>query len=105
MGVVGGIAPSERQLHLARIGTTIRVQELGEGPPVVFVHGGSINGTCWAPLVALLDDFRCIVIDRRSCRMRSPAVRHAGRLAGVATVSPAVSTVARCPPAIRSASR
>lgn len=67
-----GVTPTERQLRLERIGTTIRVQELGEGPPVVFVHGGSINGTCWAPLAALLDDFRCIVIDRPGCGLSAP---------------------------------
>jgi len=67
-----GGAPTERSLRLERIGTTVRVQELGEGPPVVFVHGGSISGASWAPLVALLPDFRCIVLDRPGCGLSAP---------------------------------
>ena len=47
-------APTDRSLPLDRTGVTVRVQELGEGPPIVFVHGGSISGTSWAPLAARL---------------------------------------------------
>jgi hypothetical protein len=36
-----GVQPSERFLRLARNAVTVRVQELGEGPPVVFVHGAN----------------------------------------------------------------
>jgi pimeloyl-ACP methyl ester carboxylesterase len=67
-----GVAPIEQRLHLVRTGATVRVQEAGHGPPVVFVHGASSNGASWAPLVARLDGFRCIVLDRPGCGLSEP---------------------------------
>ena len=67
-----GVAPVERRLQLAHSGASIRVQELGEGPPVVFVHGGSISGTSWAPLAVRLPGFRCILVDRPGCGLSAP---------------------------------
>jgi pimeloyl-ACP methyl ester carboxylesterase len=43
------------------------VREVGAGPPVVFVHGTSVSGACFAPLVAALGDRRCLVVDRPGC--------------------------------------
>jgi pimeloyl-ACP methyl ester carboxylesterase len=43
---------------------TIRYSEVGEGPPVVFVHGVMVNGDVWGPLTAVLSrEARCIVPD------------------------------------------
>ncbi len=67
-----GVNPTEQRLHLDRLGATIRAQEMGEGPAVVFVHGGSISGASWAPLVARLDGFRCVVLDRPGCGLSDP---------------------------------
>ena len=67
-----GFAPREYQLRLMRIGATIRAQEVGDGPPIVFVHGGSISGSSWAPLVARLPGFRCVMIDRPGCGLSEP---------------------------------
>lgn len=69
-----GVTPTERRLHLDRTGGTVRVQEVGEGPAVVFVHGGSISGASWAPLVAKLDGFRCVLLDRPGCGLSAPVV-------------------------------
>lgn len=62
-----GVAPTERTVALRRIGTTLRVQETGDGPPVVFVHGASNCGTSWAGLAARLPGFRCLLLDRPGC--------------------------------------
>lgn len=72
-----GADPSERTVALERTATSIRIQEVGAGPPVVFVHGASNGGTSWATLVARLGGFRCIVVDRPGCGL-SPrlATRH-----------------------------
>ena len=70
-----GVEPTERRLHLDRLDTEIRVQEVGDGPLVVFVHGGSASGANWAPLVADLDGFRCVVIDRPGCGLSPPLYR------------------------------
>ena len=44
-----------------------RVQEAGDGPPVVLVHGASNAGSSWAQLVARMAGFRCILLDRPGC--------------------------------------
>ena len=62
-----GVAPRERFIRLRRIGTTLRVQEVGDGPPVVFVHGASNSGTSWSTLVSELPGFRCVLLDRPGC--------------------------------------
>jgi pimeloyl-ACP methyl ester carboxylesterase len=64
--------PTERHVRLDRLGTTVRVVEFGEGPAVLFVHGGSSSGANWAPLVARLDGFRCVLLDRPGCGLSAP---------------------------------
>ena len=59
-----GVEARERSVELRRLGTRVRVQEIGDGEPVVFVHGGPSAGTTWAPLVAEMAGLRCIVVDR-----------------------------------------
>lgn len=68
-----GVTPVDRRVTL-RSGGEVRVQEIGEGPPVVFIHGGSIAGTSWCQLVARLDGVRCIVVDRPGCGLSDAIV-------------------------------
>lgn len=66
------LAPVERRLKL-RAGNEVRVQEVGEGPPVVFVHGVAVAGSSWVLLAdALREDFRCILVDRPGCGLSDP---------------------------------
>jgi pimeloyl-ACP methyl ester carboxylesterase len=67
-----GAAPSEQFVTLPQIGSAVRVIEVGEGPPVVFVHGGSNAGTSWAHLAAQLPGFRCLLVDRPGCGLSAP---------------------------------
>jgi pimeloyl-ACP methyl ester carboxylesterase len=67
-----GVTPTEQRLRLSRTGLTLRVQEVGEGPAIVFVHGASNSGVSWAQLVAGLDGFRCILLDRPGCGLSEP---------------------------------
>lgn len=67
-----GLAPVEHRLELGHIGTTVRVQEVGAGPPAVFIHGASVSGTSWADLVAALPDVRCLLVDRPGCADSGP---------------------------------
>jgi len=69
------IQPTEREVPLHALGTTVRVLEIGRGPTVVFIHGGSASGANWAPLVAALDGFRCILVDRPGCGLSKPIDR------------------------------
>ncbi len=68
-----GATPIERVVTLAS-GGRLRVQEVGEGPPFVLLHGGSTSGASWATLAAALDGVRCILVDRPGCGLSEPIV-------------------------------
>ena len=48
-----GITPAEHRVKLPA-GNEVRVQEVGEGPPVVFIHGAAVAGSSWALLANAL---------------------------------------------------
>lgn len=62
-----GVVPSERMVTLPRLGVSVRLQEVGTGPPAVFLHGTSVGGTTWAGLAGALPDVRCLLVDRPGC--------------------------------------
>lgn len=67
-----GASPQERWVRLQRTGTRVRIQELGEGPDILFIHGASNSGTSWASLAARLDGFHCLLLDRPGCGLSEP---------------------------------
>lgn len=67
-----GTIPRERRVHLGRNGVEVRVQEVGDGPAVLFVHGASTCGSSWATLAGRLPDFRCLLLDRPGCGLSDP---------------------------------
>ena len=66
------VTPTERRVPLARTGCTVRVQETGSGPALLFIHGAATGGASWAQLVAGLDGFRCLLLDRPGCALSDP---------------------------------
>jgi pimeloyl-ACP methyl ester carboxylesterase len=62
-----GLEPVERHLRLPHLDTLVRLQEIGDGPLVVFVHGASASGANWAPLLPYVHGFRCVLVDRPGC--------------------------------------
>ncbi len=62
-----GQSPRERRVRLSVLGVDVRVQETGDGAPILFVHGASNSGTSWAGLVPHLEGFRCLLLDRPGC--------------------------------------
>jgi pimeloyl-ACP methyl ester carboxylesterase len=62
-----GLAPTEEWLTLRRTGGRVRVQIVGDGRPVLFVHGVNNAGTSWGSLAARLTDVRCVLLDRPGC--------------------------------------
>lgn len=42
----------------------LRLEEVGSGQPVLMVHGTGGYGPYWGPLVAKLDGFRCLMLNR-----------------------------------------
>ena len=75
-----GITPTERRVRLPTIGSEVRIQEIGAGPPLLFVHGGSTNGTSWADLAAALPERRCLLLDRPGTGLSAPLPGRIGRL-------------------------
>lgn len=67
-----GLVPAEHRVHLDRLGCDVRIQELGAGPPVLFLHGGSTCGTSWADLAVRLPGFRCMLVDRPGTGLSDP---------------------------------
>jgi 2-hydroxy-6-oxonona-2,4-dienedioate hydrolase len=67
-----GATPTERFVRLPRKGLQVRVLEVGEGPPALFVHGGPASGVGWVPLAARIFGLRCIVLDRPGTGLSDP---------------------------------
>lgn len=59
-----GLAPVEHRLELWDGEVRVRVQEVGAGVPVLFIHGANTSGISWATLAARLTGFRCLLLDR-----------------------------------------
>jgi pimeloyl-ACP methyl ester carboxylesterase len=77
-----GLAPTSHTLTVGRSRSALRVQEVGVGDPILFVHGTGGSGAYFAPLVAELAGFRCLVIDRPGWAMSEP-IDYSGRPYGV----------------------
>ena len=73
-----GLAPAERFVKVGSPPVRLRVQELGSGPPVLFVHGTGGPGAYFAPLLAELQGLRCLVLDRPGWGLSAP-VDYSGR--------------------------
>lgn len=67
-----GCDPSEQRIQLAGTGTDVRVQEVGTGDPVLFIHGGPNSGSTWASMVEHLPGFRCLLVDRPGTGLSDP---------------------------------
>jgi len=66
------LEPSERRVSLAS-GPTVRVQEVGDGPPVLFVHGSPNSGSTWVPMLGpVAPAYRCILVDRPGTGLSEP---------------------------------
>lgn len=61
---VYGLEVESRFLELQAPPMRARVLEIGEGAPVVLVHGGGGVGATWAPLMARMSGVRLLVVDR-----------------------------------------
>lgn len=67
-----GIAPAERVIALPSLGVRARVLEVGEGAPVLFLHGGPNAAATWAYVAATLPGIRAILVDRPGCGLSEP---------------------------------
>lgn len=68
-----GVDAIEHRVHLSRNGVEVRVLEVGEGPPVLFLHGGpGAAAGSWAHLAARLPGLRCLLLDRPGTGLSAP---------------------------------
>ena len=59
--------PKEHFLDLTQPRLRLRLLEIGEGEPVLFIHGGPNAGSTWVPIAHAMQDYRCIILDRPGC--------------------------------------
>jgi pimeloyl-ACP methyl ester carboxylesterase len=66
-----GLQLSERTVPIGVPVDEARLIEAGAGPPVLLVHGGGSTADQWLPLMAQLDGYRMIAVDRPGCGLTS----------------------------------
>lgn len=66
-----GLQLSERIMPIGVPVDGARLIEAGSGPPVLLVHGGGSTADQWLPLMAQLDGYRMIAVDRPGCGLTS----------------------------------
>jgi 2-hydroxy-6-oxonona-2,4-dienedioate hydrolase len=67
-----GVEPTERRIHLQQLNVDVRVQEVGDGTPVLFIHGGPNSGSTWMSLAARTHGLRCLLLDRPGTGLSQP---------------------------------
>ncbi len=68
-----GLEPIEHWIRLPRSEVDVRVLEVGDGPPVLFIHGGpGAAGPIWADLAAHLPGWRCLLVGRPGTGLSDP---------------------------------
>jgi pimeloyl-ACP methyl ester carboxylesterase len=58
------IEPVEHVVDVRSPQVRLRINEVGAGEPVLFVHGMLGTGPYWGPLLRQLSGFRCLILDR-----------------------------------------
>ena len=82
-----GVAPDDRFVPLARLGARVRVQSVGDGAPVVLLHGATTSGSSWADLAAALPGVRCHLVDRPGTGLSPPLARAVAQPSDVAAIA------------------
>lgn len=67
-----GATPTEHFVRLPWRDAQVRIQEVGDGPSMLFLHGGPNSGSTWAFLAARLQGFRCLLVDRLGTGLSEP---------------------------------
>ena len=67
-----GLVPTEQFIDVQALRVRVRVQVVGSGTPILFIHGGVWPGAAFASLIAEVPGFRSVVLDRPGCGLSSP---------------------------------
>jgi pimeloyl-ACP methyl ester carboxylesterase len=73
-----GVQVASRRVRLADPPVAVRVLEVGDGPPLVLVHGSGMSASTWAPLMPCLGRRRLIAFDLPGFGL-SDALDYSGR--------------------------
>jgi len=57
----------EHFIPVKNLGPGLRVQTVGEGQPILFIHGGPNGGSAWAGLLPALGGYKSLLLDRPGC--------------------------------------
>ncbi|MDH3518674.1 MAG: alpha/beta hydrolase, partial [Acidimicrobiia bacterium] len=63
----------EHMVTIPVTGTKVRVQEVGDGPPVLYLHGSPNSGSTWVPILPFMAGFRSLLVDRPGTGLSEPA--------------------------------
>ena len=69
-----GIDPIEHRIRVDGVNGTVRVLEVGQGAPVLFLHGGPNAAATWSYVAAAVAPagLRCLLLDRPGCGLSDP---------------------------------
>jgi pimeloyl-ACP methyl ester carboxylesterase len=66
-----GLDPTDQFIDVQSPRVRVRVQVVGSGTPILFIHGGVWPGAAFASLIRELSGFRCVILDRPGCGLSS----------------------------------
>ena len=66
-----GVGVQEHLVHVENPAASVRVLEVGQGEPILFIHGSPNNAATWIPLVSHLTDRRCLLLERPGAGLSS----------------------------------
>jgi pimeloyl-ACP methyl ester carboxylesterase len=67
-----GASPARSRSLAMRSGRRVHIVEVGEGPPVVFLHGSSTSSLSLLPVLERLEGVRAIAVDRPGFGLSEP---------------------------------
>lgn len=67
-----GVEVLEHLVDIEAPSTSVRVLEVGQGEPLVLIHGSPNNAATWIPLVAHLTNRRCLLLERPGAGLSKP---------------------------------
>jgi pimeloyl-ACP methyl ester carboxylesterase len=59
--------PIDYKIYVNNLDIWVRVQVIGEGWPLLFLHGALSSGSLFYPLLPYFRDYKCILLDRSGC--------------------------------------
>jgi len=69
-----GVEVREHRIEVGVPTTSIQVLEIGEGDPVLFLHGSPNSAATWTSLAAQLVNHRCVLLERPGAGLSTPVV-------------------------------